>query len=144
MRVNESGVWMLEVAARPIGGLCSQVLRFQDDVSLEEVVLRHALLEDLQQVRLAPGAHGVMMIPIPGEGVYLGVDGLDGARRIPGVEDVIITAKEGQMLVPLPEGASYLGFIFARGNSADAVERALREAHFSLEFHLSTALPVVR
>jgi biotin carboxylase len=144
MRVNESGVWMLEVAARPIGGLCSQVLKFDDDSGLEEIVLRHALGEDVRHVRLAPGAHGVMMIPIPRAGVYSGVEGLDCARRIPGIEDVLITAKEGQTLAPLPEGASYLGFLFARGASPKAVEQALRNAHGGLEFRVSTALRVVR
>lgn len=144
MRVNPRGVWMLEVAARPIGGLCSQVLRFEGEVTLEEVILRHALGEGGRDERLAPGAHGVMMIPIPRGGVFTGVDGLDRARGVPGIEDIIVTAKEGQMLAPLPEGASYLGFIFARGPSPGAVEGILRESHAFLEFHFSSALPVVR
>jgi biotin carboxylase len=144
MRVNDRGVWMLEVAARPIGGLCSRVLRFGADTSLEEVILRHALGEDVSDVRLAPGAHGVMMIPIPRAGIYLGVDGLENARGVPGIEDVTITAKEGQALAPLPEGASYLGFIFARGNSAEFVDIALRESHRKLEFKFATALPIVK
>ena len=144
MRVNQHGVWMLEVAARPIGGLCSRVLRFDPDMSLEEVILRHALGEDVSKVDLKPSAHGVMMIPIPRAGVYAGVEHLDRARGVPGIEDVIITAKEGQTMVPLPEGASYLGFIFARGNSSQAVDRALRESHACLEFRFSGVLPVVR
>jgi hypothetical protein len=76
--------------------------------------------------------------------VFLGVDGVDAARQVPGVEDLVITAKEGQMLVPLPEGASYAGFIFARGASPELVDRALRAAHSQLNFQLQTALPVVR
>lgn len=144
MRVNPAGVWMLEAAARPIGGLCSRVLQFEGGVTLEEVILQHALREDVSRFRLAPGAHGVMMIPIPGAGVYLGVDGTESARLHPGIEDIIITAKEGQTLVPLPEGASYLGFIFARGESPDVVERALRESHSRLEFKIAISLPVVR
>lgn len=144
MRVNESGVWMLEVAARPIGGLCSRVLQFGPKASLEHIVLRHALGEDVRDTRLAPGSHGVMMIPIPSAGVYAGVEGVDAARRLDGIEDIVITAKEGQTLVPLPEGASYLGFIFARAESADGVTLALRESHSRLRFHLSKALPVVR
>ena len=84
-----------------------------------------------------------MMIPIPREGIYVDVEGLDQARSLPGIEDVIITAKQGQKLVPLPEGASYLGFIFARGENPDAVERALRSSHRRLRFEIATALPVV-
>ena len=144
MRVNSEGIWMLEVAARPIGGLCSRVLKFEPSGSLEEVVLRHALGQDVSGCRLAPGAHGVMMIPIPRAGVYTGVEGLEDARQGAGVEDVVITAKEGQKLLPLPEGASYLGFIFARGRSPDAVELALRQSHGRLRFQLAPALPVVK
>jgi biotin carboxylase len=143
MRVNDVGVWMLEIAARPIGGLCSRVLKFDPETSLEEVILRHAIGEDVSDYRLAPGAHGVMMIPIPRAGVYASVDGLDRARSTAGIEDVVISAKEGQMMVPLPEGASYLGFIFARGGTSERVDAALRECHSLLEFKLVTSLPVV-
>jgi len=139
MRVNAAGVWMLEAAARPIGGLCSRVLQFEGGATLEEVILRHALGEDVSQFHLASGAHGVMMIPIPRAGVYLGVDGAESTEA-----EVIITAKEGQTLVPLPEGASYLGFIFARGASPDLVDRALRLAYSRLNFKIAVALPVVR
>jgi hypothetical protein len=145
MRVNGQGVWMLEVAARPIGGLCARVLRFAaPNGSLEHLLLRHALGEDVSGVRLAPGAHGVMMIPIPHAGVYRGVVGLEEARRVPGVEDIIITAKEGQQMLPLPEGSAYLGFLFFRAPTADKVEKGLREAHQQLQFLLPAALPVVK
>jgi hypothetical protein len=137
MRVNARGVWMLEVAARPIGGLCARVLP-----GLEELILRHAAGEDPGSIALA-AASGVMMIPIPGEGIYVAVQGLDQARSLPGIEDVIITAKQGQRLVPLPEGASYLGFIFARAETPAAVEHALRTSQRQLRFEIATALPVV-
>ncbi len=113
MRVSSRGVWMLEVAARPIGGLCARVLP-----GLEELILRHATSGDVDSLALGAPAAGVMMIPIPREGIYVGTEGLGQARAQPGVEDVIITAKQGQKLIPLPEGASYLGFIFARGEFA--------------------------
>lgn len=148
MRVNSQGVWMLEAAARPIGGLCSRVLRFSQEgaageTGLEEILLRHALGEDVSNVRLAPGAHGVMMIPIPRAGVFFGVDGIAQARAVKGIEAVEITAKEGQFLAPLPEGASYLGFIFARSDDAGSTTAALREAHACLEIHLGHALAVI-
>jgi len=143
MRVNDSGVWMLEVAARPIGGLCARVLRFNVG-SLERLLLRHAVGEDVSGFHLTPGAHGVMMIPIPHAGVYRGVVGLEEARRVPGVEDIVITAKEGQQMLPLPEGSTYLGFLFFRGPTADGVEKGLREAHQRLQFLLPAALPVVK
>jgi len=136
MRVNPAGVWMLEVAARPIGGLCARVLP-----GLEDLILRHAAGEDVSSINMPTDAAGVMMIPIPREGIYVGVTGMEEARS--GVEEVIITAKQGQKLVPLPEGSSYLGFIFARGESPNAVEQALRSAHHCLSFEFATALPVV-
>ncbi len=143
LRFNESGIWMVEVAARPIGGLCSKALRFGAGMPLEELVLRHAIGEDIAALQLADAASGVMMIPIPRGGVYEDAAGVDEARSIEGVDDVIVTAKAGQMLVPLPEGASYLGFIFARGGDPAEVERALRRAHAKLSFRIATALPTV-
>jgi biotin carboxylase len=144
MRVNARGVWMLEVAARPIGGLCAQALRFASGLGLEETILRHAAGEDPGPFTLKDPARGVMMIPIPRGGIFAGMEGLDGARATAGIEDVAITAKEGQKLVPLPEGASYLGFIFAAGASAAAVEEALRTAHGKLAFEILEALAVLR
>jgi biotin carboxylase len=144
LRLNESGVWMLEVAARPIGGLCSKALRFGAGMPLEELVLRHAIGEDIAALPLADRASGVMMIPIPRGGVYEDVAGLAEARAIEGVDDVIVTAKVGQALAPLPEGASYLGFIFARAGDPAEVERALRRAHAKLCFRIATALPTFR
>jgi biotin carboxylase len=146
LRFNESGArctMLLEVAARPIGGLCSKALRFGAGMPLEELVLRHAIGEDIAVLRLADTASGVMMIPIPRGGVYEDVAGLDEARAVEGVDDAIITAKVGQTLTTLPEGASYLGFIFARGGDPAEVERALRRAHAKLSFRIATALPTL-
>jgi biotin carboxylase len=143
MRWNEAGVWMLDAAARPIGGLCAKALRFRlagGSAPLEELVIRHALGEDVSGARLEGPASGVMMVPIPKDGIYESVEGLERARAIPGIQDVIVTAKPGQRLVPLPEGSSYLGFIFARGNSGREVELALRRSHTELRFHIATAL----
>ena len=144
LRANDGGVWMLEVAARPIGGLCSRALRFGGGMPLEELILRHATGEDISTLRLADAASGVMMIPIPRGGVYEGVTGIEEARTVSGIEDVIVTAKVGQTLVPLPEGATYLGFIFARGSEPAAVEQALRIAHARLNFRIATALPTLK
>jgi formate-dependent phosphoribosylglycinamide formyltransferase (GAR transformylase) len=138
MRVNPRGVWMLEVAARPIGGLCARVLP-----GLEDLILRHAAGEDVSSIAMREGAAGVMMIPIPREGMYVNVEGLEPARTTAGIDEIMITAKQGQKLVPLPEGNSYLGFIFARGDSPEEVERALRLAHDHLHFEIAAALPVV-
>ncbi len=146
-RLNERGVWMLEAAARPIGGLCSRVLKFrlsESDIGLEELFLRHALGDDVSSAALSAGAHGVMMIPIPRSGVYQDAEGVDESRAVPGIEDLVLTAKQGQMLRALPEGATYLGFIFARGDTAEQVEQALHRAHSGLKFCISEALPIVR
>jgi hypothetical protein len=138
MRVNSRGVWMLEVAARPIGGLCARVLP-----GLEDLILRHAAGANVAEIALPTPAAGVMMIPIPREGIYVAVEGLDKAGATPNIEDILITAKQGQKLVPLPEGNSYLGFIFARGDSPGEVEQALRDSHAKLRFEIATTLPVM-
>jgi biotin carboxylase len=147
-RVNDRGIYVLEVAARPIGGLCSKAIRFsgQDGslATLEEVLLRHALGEPIDSYRRINRATGVMMIPIPRRGVYRGVSGVETARRIAGIDDVIITAKPDTTLVPLPEGRSYLGFIFATGDAPASVEEALRCAHDSLEFSIDREVIVAQ
>jgi hypothetical protein len=158
-RVNGTGVYVLEVAARPIGGLCARALRFEQagprdpgvgarmpdpaaPVPLEELLLRHALGESPAGWHREAGASGVMMVPIPHRGVFRRVVGVDGARAVPGIDEVRITAKTDQLLIPLPEGASYLGFIFARGETPGAVTRALRAAHGRLEFEVDADLPI--
>lgn len=142
-RVGPDGVVVLEVAARPIGGLCSGVLRFQsqgEPVPLEEVLLRHAAGEDVSSYVREDQAAGVMMIPIADRGVFKSVDGVELARATPHVEDVRITAKRDQLLEPLPEGDSYLGFIFARAPKAEDVIAALRAAHRQLTIQFSTPI----
>ena len=143
-RLNDTGVYVLEVAARPIGGLCSKALRFTDDrVSLEEVLLRHAIGEDVSGFVREESASGVMMIPIPKRGIFRGIDGVDEARGIDGIEEILVTAKPDVLLLPLPEGRSYLGFIFARSQDPTMVERALREAHARLRFSIEKELAVI-
>jgi biotin carboxylase len=143
LRFNAEGPWMLEVAARPIGGLCARALRFNAGMPLEEVIVRHALGETVGGLTLDGPASGVMMIPIPKNGIYRGVRGVAAARAVPGIDAVEITAVEGQALWTLPEGSSYLGFLFARADCAEQVERALRQAHAKLEFDIPAFLRVL-
>jgi len=137
VRVEGDRAWPLEIAPRSIGGLCSKALRFGDRVSLEELILRHALGIDVSGLAREPRAAGVMMIPIPRAGTLAEVQGIESARGVPGVEDVRITIPIGQEVVPLPEGSRYLGFVFARAGSPADVERALREAHTLLSFEIA-------
>ena len=140
LRYNQTGAWILEVHARPIGGLCARALRLADGIPLEEMILVHALGGDVRMAQLDATASGVMMIPIPKGGIYQGVEGVERALGVAGIEDVEITATDGQLLVPLPEGASYLGFIFARSGTPEQVEQALRRSHAELKFRIATAL----
>jgi len=146
-RLNDSGVWPLEIAPRPIGGLCARALRFESQaggelIGLEEMLLRHAAELPVDDLRCETQASGVMMIPVPRSGVYEGVSGLDAARSMSGIEDIVITAREHDSIAAWPEGSSYLGFIFARAEKPDRVEQTLREAHAVLQFRISPTLPV--
>jgi hypothetical protein len=145
-RVNDRGVYVLEVAARPIGGICARALRFEapgrPPQSLEALLMRHALGEGTDVWRRERRASGVMMIPIPRPGIYRGADGIDRAREVAGVDEVVMTAKLDQLLLPLPEGATYLGFIFAHGDTIREVERSLRDAHARLEIRLDRPIEV--
>ena len=185
LRVHQGGAGIIEIAGRSIGGLCSRVLEYGLGMSLEELILRHALGEDVDATGgKAPGrggtdragtdlggtgrggtdrggtdrggtdhetkrkddagnrpqAAGVMMLPVSERGMFRGYDGVEEAKMIPGVEDVVITAKDGDMLIPLPEGASYPGFIFARADEPGQVERALRRAFGKLRMRVRTVL----
>src|SRR4051794_35283250 len=140
LRYNPEGAWILEVHARPIGGLCARAVRLAGGIPLEETILVHALGGDTSGARQDGGASGVMMIPIPKGGIYHSVEGVERARAVCGIEDVVITAAEGQHLIPLPEGAAYLGFIFARGETPEGAEAALRRSHAQLTFRIATTL----
>jgi biotin carboxylase len=140
-RVNDEGVYVLEVAARPIGGLCAKALRFTQG-PFEEFLLRHALGEDVSGWQRETLASAVMMIPIPRSGIYRRVDGVELAASVDGIDDVQITAKPDQQLLALPEGATYLGFIFARAATPELAERAVREAHARLRFTIDPLISV--
>ncbi|MBW8056706.1 MAG: ATP-grasp domain-containing protein [candidate division NC10 bacterium] len=137
LRVNDQGPWILEMAPRSIGGLCSRTLRFGAGISLEEMILRDAMGLEVASLEREGRAAGVMMIPIPQAGTLREVRGQDEARRVPGIEEIRITIPVGHEVVPLPEGTRYLGFIFARDDTPDRVEAALREAHRRLTFIIS-------
>lgn len=136
VRVNEEGVYLLDLAARAIGGLCPRVLRFGTGLSLEELILLHALGEDPSAYRRESTAAGVMMIPIPRGGILRQVRGLEEARAVPGIDEVTVSIPRGQPVVPLPEGNRYLGFIFARRETPEETEAALRQAHRRLHFEI--------
>lgn len=136
-RVNDRGVWVIEVAARSIGGRCSRTLRFAADLSLEELILRQLLRMEVPSPELEGKAAGVMMLPIPYAGIFKEVRGQAESLAVPGIEELTVTAEPGEELVPLPEGTRYLGFLFARGDTPEAVEAALREAHGRLDVVIS-------
>jgi biotin carboxylase len=143
LRVNEQGPWMLEIAGRSIGGLCSTILEFGSGMCLEELILRNTLGLEIRSIEREQRAAGVMMIPIPAGGMLRAVRGVEEAEKVPLISGVEITARLHHLLVPLPEGASYLGFIFARGDTPAEVEEAIREAHRLLHFEIRREIPVL-
>jgi len=156
-RVSTDGVSVLEVAARPIGGLCARALQFErvptpdsrfpspgPRIPLEELLMRHAVGEPVTGWQRERSASGVMMIPIPKRGIFRGVEGADAASAVSGIDEVRITAKPDQLLLPLPEGASYLGFIFAHARTPHDVVEALRTSHDALHFAIDPELQMVQ
>jgi L-aminoacid ligase-like protein len=139
-RINDRDVWPIELAGRSIGGMCSSVLEFGAGMSLEELILRQAVGMPIESMERLQGAAGVMMIPIPKKGILRSVGGIEEALAISGVTGVEISARLNYPIVPLPEGASYLGFIFARGDDPASVESAIREAHSCLKIHIDPML----
>lgn len=133
LRVDGPNTWVVEIAARSIGGLCARTLRFGAGMTLEELILRHALDLPIDAAEREPDASGVMMLPIPAAGALRAVRGQDEARAVEGVTGLEITVPIGRRVVPLPEGDRYLGFLFARGATPNEVEAALRAAHAALD-----------
>jgi len=146
-RINEQGVWPLEVAPRPIGGLCARALRFQaadgaESLGLEELLLRHALGLTGGGWARQPAASGVMMIPVPRSGVLAAVEREQEARGVPGISELQITARVHDYIEAWPEGSSYLGFLFALAATPEEVEKSLRDAHSKLRFTITERLAV--
>ena len=139
LRLNETGPVIIEVAARSIGGLCSRILNFGAGVSLEELILRHALSLPIESLDRENQAAGVIMLPVPGEtpGKLVAIKGIDAARSLPHIHDITLSVPIGEHIIPLPEGNRYLGFIFARAKTSRVVEQALREAYDVLTFDIS-------
>ncbi|MBP7961932.1 MAG: ATP-grasp domain-containing protein [Caldilineaceae bacterium] len=134
LRINEAGAWIVEVAGRSIGGLCSKTLQFGVDAPLEELILRQAVGLPIDSWQRVGEARGVMMIPIPEAGILKKVTGVDKAEAVPGITEIQITAPLNYSITPLPAGDAYLGFIFAQDTTPADVEAALRTAHAHLRF----------
>jgi len=141
VRVHGGEAWLLELAARTIGGQCARLLRFGTGHGLEDIVLARAIGRSLA-LEAEAGAAGVLMIPIPQAGVLRRVEGVLAAQKVPFIEEVEISVREGYELVPLPEGASYLGFIFARAPTPELAEQALRAAHARLRVVVAPLIKV--
>jgi biotin carboxylase len=142
-RVNDDGPWVIEIAPRPIGGLCSRALRFgAERISFEELLIRHALDPGGSRLGREKEASGVMMIPVPRSGIFEGVDGIEDAEKVVGVCEIRITARLRDYVAAWPDGSSYLGFIFARAAEPAEVESSLRAAHAKLRFRFAPRLPI--
>ena len=136
VRLDDDKVFLIDLAGRSIGGQCARTLSFGSGLSLEEIILTHAVGDDINQANRESSAAGVMMIPIPAAGIFQKVSGVDKAEKISGIESVSIVPTSGDELIPLPDGNEYLGFIFAKGTTAQIVEKSLREAHNQLDFQI--------
>lgn len=141
-RINEEGAWLIELAARTIGGLCSRLLTFGTGYSLEELVLANAIGLKLSKQN-SSGAAGVLMLPVEEAGILRRVEGVMKAEKVPYIDEIEITLREGHRVLPLPEGASYLGFVFASGPDSDTVEQALRKAYAEIHPVIAPLWPVI-
>jgi biotin carboxylase len=137
VRLEDDEVFLIDLAGRSIGGLCARTLSFGSGLSLEEIILTHAVGDDINQLNRESLAAGVMMIPIPAAGIFQKVSGVDKAENISGIESVSIIPTSGDEVIPLPDGNEYLGFIFGKGKNPQTVEESLREAHDQLDFEIT-------
>ncbi len=142
LRINKAGLWIMEVASRTIGGECARLLTYGTGHDLETLVIKKALDEQVN-VGEQNDALGVLMLPMPGAGILRRIEGIQAAQKIKYIEEILISVREGYELVPLPEGGSYLGFIFARAPTPRLVEAALREAHSQMDIIVAPVFRMV-
>ncbi|MGB5405477.1 MAG: ATP-grasp domain-containing protein [Thiogranum sp.] len=143
LRINKQDAWLLEVASRTIGGDCARTLDQGTDFNLEELTISLATGKPVN-TQPPEEASGVMMIPIKHAGILRRVEGISAARKVAHIEKVDIIIRDGNELIPLPEGNQYPGYIFARGNSSSEVIDALREAHAHLNFVVAPVFRIER
>ena len=144
LRIHDGDAWIIEIAGRTIGGDCARLFTFGSRVGLEHLVLERALGRPPPETafRSAGQAAGVLMIPTPAAGTLRRVEGVMAASRIPGIREVSITVREGYELIPLPEGGTYLGFVFALGEDPAGVEASLRRAQEAIRVIVAPSLAV--
>lgn len=136
IRLSDDGPKVLELAGRLIGGACSRVFRSLLPIDVHELILRLASGEDVPRPRVLSRAAGALMLPIPAEGRMVAIEGVEAARAVPGVQDVIINSSKGDVILPFPEQNCYIGFMTAAGETFDDVQRALATASDCLELEL--------
>ncbi|PCI18820.1 MAG: phosphoribosylglycinamide synthetase [Piscirickettsiaceae bacterium] len=141
LRLRDNEVYIIEIASRTIGGDCADMLKFGLNIGLEELVLLQSLGKPLD-IPTMENSVGVLMIPIPSQGILRRVEGISQAKKVPHITEIGISVRDGYDLFPLPEGSSYLGFIFAKAPTADLVEEALRTAHTCLKIVIMPTIKV--
>jgi biotin carboxylase len=132
-RITNNGVVLLELAARTIGGQCGQLIEFSLKQKLEELVIQ-GMCGQLPETPGSSEAAGVLMIPVTSSGILRRIEGLTAALQVKHIKDIEIHIREGYELVPLPEGSSYLGFIFAQAPDYTQTYEALKIAYRKLKF----------
>jgi len=136
VRITRDGIAIIEIGARPIGGMCARAHNYCLGLDYSEIVLRNALGDPVEVRYNSHIPAGVMMVPVPGAGRLVGVEGVEEARRVHGVRDVFIMARPGDVIRTFPEQGCYLGFILATGSSTREVEQSLNQSHSLLQFEL--------
>jgi len=132
-RLSDAGPILLELAARTIGGQCGQLVEFSLQQKLEELVIQ-GMCGLVPHTDKATESAGVLMIPITDRGILQRVEGLTAALQTEYIRDIEIHINPGYELTPLPEGASYLGFIFAQAPGYEQTYTALKSAYAKLRF----------
>lgn len=144
LRINRENAWILEIASRTIGGDCARTLDNEGGFTLEELAISLAIDKPCAVGGSPTHARGVMMMPITQAGILRRVEGIAAAQRVDHIEKIDIIIREGNELIPLPEGNQYPGYIFARADTTEQVINALREAWSKLNFVVAPVFKLTR
>ncbi len=92
----------------------------------------------VEKLRLHQDRYCICRALLPPPGRVLRITGIEEARRLPGIEHVMLFAKEGSVVPGYRDSTHVPGYVFATGQSLDTCEEALGRAMSVIHFEIGT------
>jgi len=138
--VHDGKPYIIEVAARLSGGyFCTREIPLSSGVDFVGAAIRIALGEppDIDALEPRAAVPVVQRYAFPNPGRVVSIRGADAARGTPGVTDLVVTARPGDMIPPAGDRRPSAAMVLTTGDSRAAALHAANEALSLL--HIETA-----